>query len=97
MKPEPLVEAIEAVAGAKGPRRRAHVALLTPQEAQRLHEALVDLNEAYLGKSAGALEMLTPLLAAFPEDLRLQRRAAPRESRPRSNPLAGSAPRPSLA
>jgi tRNA (guanine37-N1)-methyltransferase len=33
MKPEPLVEAIEAVAGAKGPDRRAQVALLSPQGA----------------------------------------------------------------
>ena len=31
MKPEPLVEAIEALAGAKGPGRKAHVTLLTPQ------------------------------------------------------------------
>jgi tRNA (guanine37-N1)-methyltransferase len=33
MKPEPLVAAIEALAGAKGPGRRAHVALLSPQGA----------------------------------------------------------------
>lgn len=33
MKPEPLVEAIEAVAGAKGSGRRAQVALLSPQGA----------------------------------------------------------------
>jgi len=31
MKPEPLVGAIEALAGAKGPGRRAQVALLSPQ------------------------------------------------------------------
>jgi len=31
MKPEPLVEAIEALAGAKGPERKARVVLLTPQ------------------------------------------------------------------
>jgi tRNA (guanine37-N1)-methyltransferase len=31
MKPEPLVAAIEAVAGAKGPGRQAQVALLAPQ------------------------------------------------------------------
>jgi tRNA (guanine37-N1)-methyltransferase len=31
MKPEPLVEAIEAVAGAKGPRRTARVLLMSPQ------------------------------------------------------------------
>lgn len=31
MKPEPLVDAIEALAGAKGPGRRAQVALLSPQ------------------------------------------------------------------
>ena len=31
LKPEPLVEAIEALAGAKGPGRRAHVVLLSPQ------------------------------------------------------------------
>jgi tRNA (guanine37-N1)-methyltransferase len=33
MKPEPLVEAIEALAGAKGPGRRAQVALLAAQGA----------------------------------------------------------------
>ena len=33
MKPEPLVEAIEAIAGAKEPERRAQVALLSPQGA----------------------------------------------------------------
>ena len=31
MRPEPLVAGIEALAGAKGPARRAHVALMTPQ------------------------------------------------------------------
>ncbi len=31
MKPEPLVDAIEALAGAKGPERKARVLLLTPQ------------------------------------------------------------------
>jgi tRNA (guanine37-N1)-methyltransferase len=31
MKPEPLVRAIEAVAGARGPERRAHVVLMSPQ------------------------------------------------------------------
>lgn len=31
MKPEPLVAAIEALAGPKGPRRRAKVVMLTPQ------------------------------------------------------------------
>lgn len=31
MKPEPLVAAIEALAGAKGPARHARVALMTPQ------------------------------------------------------------------
>jgi tRNA (guanine37-N1)-methyltransferase len=31
MKPEPLVEAIEALAGAKGPERRSRVVLMTPQ------------------------------------------------------------------
>lgn len=34
MKPEPLVEAIEALAGAKGAERRAHVVLLSPQGAR---------------------------------------------------------------
>ena len=33
MKPEPLVEAIEALAGPKGPDRRAYVILLSPQGA----------------------------------------------------------------
>ena len=31
MKPEPLVEAVEAIAGPKGPGRAAHVVLLSPQ------------------------------------------------------------------
>jgi tRNA (guanine37-N1)-methyltransferase len=31
MKPEPLVRAIETVAGARGPDRRAHVVLMSPQ------------------------------------------------------------------
>ena len=34
MKPEPLVEAIEALAGPKGPERRARVILMTPQGAR---------------------------------------------------------------
>jgi tRNA (guanine37-N1)-methyltransferase len=40
MRPEPLVEAIEAVAGRKGPERRAHVILLSPQ-GRRLDQALL--------------------------------------------------------
>ena len=40
MKPEPLVEAIEAVAGAKGPGRSRKVVLLTPQ-GRRLDQAKV--------------------------------------------------------
>lgn len=47
-----------------------------PQEAQRLHESLVDLHEAYAGKHGPAAEMLAPLVTAQPEDLRLRRRAA---------------------
>jgi len=31
MKPEPLVEAVEALAGPKGPERRAHTILMAPQ------------------------------------------------------------------
>ncbi len=38
MKPEPLVDAIEAIAGAKGPERKAHVVLLSPQ-GRRLDQA----------------------------------------------------------
>ena len=38
MKPEPLVEAIEALAGARGPGRSAHVVLLSPQ-GRRLDQA----------------------------------------------------------
>jgi tRNA (guanine37-N1)-methyltransferase len=42
MRPEPLVEAVEAVAGRKGPDRVAHVVLLSPQgrrlDQQRLAE-----------------------------------------------------------
>ncbi len=40
MKPEPLVEAIEAVAGPKGPERRARVVLLAPQ-GERLDQSAV--------------------------------------------------------
>jgi tRNA (guanine37-N1)-methyltransferase len=38
MRPEPLVAGIEALAGAKGPSRSAHVALMTPQGVP-LHQA----------------------------------------------------------
>ncbi len=38
MKPEPLVEAIEALAGPRGPGRSAHVVLLSPQ-GRRLDQA----------------------------------------------------------
>jgi len=47
-----------------------------PLEAQRLQEALVNLNETYLDRNARALEMLKPLCAAMPDDARLRRRAA---------------------
>jgi tRNA (guanine37-N1)-methyltransferase len=40
MRPEPLVEAIESLAGPKGPARRARVVLLSPQGA-RLDQAAV--------------------------------------------------------
>jgi tRNA (guanine37-N1)-methyltransferase len=40
MKPEPLVEAAEALAGPKGPGRRAHVVLMSPQ-GERLTQAKV--------------------------------------------------------
>jgi tRNA (guanine37-N1)-methyltransferase len=40
MRPEPLVEAIEALAGPRGPARRARVVLLSPQGA-RLDQAAV--------------------------------------------------------
>jgi tRNA (guanine37-N1)-methyltransferase len=41
MKAEPLVEAIEAIAGAKGPMRRARVVLLSPQ-GRVLDQALLE-------------------------------------------------------
>jgi len=41
MKPEPLVEAIEAIAGPKGPERKAHVVLLSPQ-GRRLDQARLE-------------------------------------------------------
>lgn len=41
MKPEPLVEAVEAVAGAKGPGRMAQVILLSPQ-GRRLDQARLE-------------------------------------------------------
>jgi tRNA (guanine37-N1)-methyltransferase len=40
MRPEPLVRAVEAVAGPKGPGRTAHVVLLSPQ-GRRLDQALL--------------------------------------------------------
>jgi len=45
MKPEPLVAAIEALAGPKGPDRRARVVLMTPQGAR--------LEQAHLAELAG--------------------------------------------
>ncbi len=41
MKPEPLVEAVEAVAGPKAPGREAHVVLLSPQ-GRRLEQGRLD-------------------------------------------------------
>lgn len=43
MKPEPLVEAIEALAGPRGPARRARVLLLSPQGARLDQKRLEDL------------------------------------------------------
>jgi tRNA (guanine37-N1)-methyltransferase len=43
MKPEPLVEAAEALAGPKGPGRRAHVILLSPQGARLSQAKVVEL------------------------------------------------------
>ena len=43
MKPEPLVAAIEAVAGPKGPEREARVALLSPQGRRLDQERLEEL------------------------------------------------------
>jgi tRNA (guanine37-N1)-methyltransferase len=43
MKPEPLVAAIEALAGPKGPQRGARVALLTPQGRRLDQKRLADL------------------------------------------------------
>jgi tRNA (guanine37-N1)-methyltransferase len=43
MKPEPLVTAIESLAGPKGPARRAHVVLLSPQGARLDQARLADL------------------------------------------------------
>lgn len=44
MKPEPLVAAIEALAGPKGPERRAHVVLMTPQGARLEQAHLAELS-----------------------------------------------------
>jgi len=66
MKPEPLVEAIEALAGPKGPGRRAHVVLLAPQgrrlEQRRLaelarHEHLVLVCGRYEGVDERAIDL----------------------------------------
>ena len=43
MKPEPLVAAIEAVAGPKGPERKARVALLSPQGRRLGQKRLTEL------------------------------------------------------
>jgi tRNA (guanine37-N1)-methyltransferase len=43
MKPEPLVAAIESLAGPRGPERKAHVALLSPQGARLSQERLTTL------------------------------------------------------
>jgi tRNA (guanine37-N1)-methyltransferase len=43
MRPEPLVAAIEALAGPKGPQRRARVVLLSPQGALLRQESLAQL------------------------------------------------------
>ena len=50
MKPEPLVAAIEAIAGPKGPGRRARVVLLTPQG--------VRLDQAVVARLAGELRLV---------------------------------------
>jgi tRNA (guanine37-N1)-methyltransferase len=44
MKAEPLVAAIEAIAGPKGPNRRARVALLTPQGRRLEQQKLAELS-----------------------------------------------------
>jgi tRNA (guanine37-N1)-methyltransferase len=45
MKPEPLVAAIEAVAGSKGPERKARVVLLSPQGRRLDQRRLAELAE----------------------------------------------------
>jgi tRNA (guanine37-N1)-methyltransferase len=66
MKPEPLVEAIEEIAGPKGPERRARVVLLSPQgrrldqaELERLaqHEHLVLVCGRYEGVDQRAIDL----------------------------------------
>jgi len=66
MKPEPLVAAIEALAGPKGPGREARVVLLTPQgrrldqaglEALSLDERLVLVCGRYEGVDQRAIEL----------------------------------------
>jgi tRNA (guanine37-N1)-methyltransferase len=66
MKPEPLVEAIEALAGAKGPERRSRVVLMTPQgqrfdgrHAKRLarEEALLLVCGRYEGVDQRVIEL----------------------------------------
>ena len=46
MKPEPLVDAIEAVAGEKGPGRKARVILLSPQGARLSQEKVEGLSKS---------------------------------------------------
>ncbi len=57
MKPEPLVEAIEAVAGEKGPARQAKVVLLSPQ-GRVLDQALLEewVNHGHLVLVCGRYE-----------------------------------------
>lgn len=57
MKPEPLVEAIESLAGPKGPARRGHVVLLSPQGVPFRQPQAVELaREAHLVLVCGRYE-----------------------------------------
>ncbi len=57
MKPEPVVEAVEALAGPKGPERRARVVMLSPQGRPLRQDRLASLaEEAHLVLLCGRYE-----------------------------------------
>jgi tRNA (guanine37-N1)-methyltransferase len=72
MKPEPLVEAIESIAGPKGPDRTARVILLSPQgEPLRQGRAAALAREAHLVLVCGRYEGVDHRVAELAVDLEI--------------------------